>query len=290
MLHQGFIRQSTSSFCMPILLVKKHGGSRRFCINNRTLNRRTMKDKFPIPIVDELLNDLHGTRFFTKLDLRSIYHQVLVHPADIEKVVFWMHHGHFEFLVMPLGLTNAPAMFQALMNDVLQPFLRYFALVFFDDILMYSSSWSEHLQHVKAVLEVLCPQGLHHKRSKCAFDTSFVAYLGHIISMHGMAMDSDKVEAVTSWPTRSVCGLHGFLGLAGYCCKFSWDYGVIVVPLTKLLKKDGFLWLDKTDHAFNELNMPSLPHQCCRSPLSTMASSSNATHQALALMWTPGIL
>jgi hypothetical protein len=151
-------------------------------------------------MVDELLDELHGAHYFTKLNLRSGYHQVRMFTKDIDKTAFRTHHGHYEFLVMPFGLSNAPATFQALMNDVLCPYLQRFILVFFYDILIYSSSWAKHLQHISIVLNELRAHLLHLKRSKCSFGAPSVAYLGHVISEAGVTMDADKVEAVSAWP------------------------------------------------------------------------------------------
>jgi hypothetical protein len=193
MLTQGVIRPSSSVFAAPILLIKKSDGSWWFCFDYQALNAKIVCDKFPIPVIEELLDELRGATFFSMLDLRFGYHQVLMHGDDMEKTTFRTHEGLFEFLVMQFGLTNGPATFQALMNDVLWPFLHQFMLVFFNDILIFSSSWSKHLRHLHLVFSKLHKHALFVKRSKCAFGERIVAYLGHVISADDVTMDAAKV-------------------------------------------------------------------------------------------------
>jgi hypothetical protein len=177
-----------------------------------------------------------------------------MHPDDIAKTAFRTHHGHFEFLVMPFGLSNAPATFQALMNDVLSPYLRRFVLFFFDDILIYSSSWAEHLQHMAIIFNELRAHHLHLKRSKCSLGMTSIVYLGHVISAEGVAMDADKVTAVAAWPTpQSPRALRGFLGLAGYYRKFIREFGLIAAPMTRLMRRDTFSWDAEATEAFQTL-------------------------------------
>ncbi|WKA08858.1 hypothetical protein VitviT2T_026543 [Vitis vinifera] len=262
MLNAGLIQPSTSHFSSPVLLVKKKDGTWRFCTDYRALNAATVKDRFPILTVDDMLDKLHRAAFFTKLDLKAGYHQIRVSTPDIPKTAFRTHNGHYEYLVMPFGLCNAPSTFLAIMNSIFRPYLRKFILVFFYDILIYSPTWEQHLEHVQLTLAVLRQHQFYIKMSKCAFGKQELEYLGHIITHRGVKVDEKKIEAMVAWPRPSnITELRGFLGLTGYYHKFVQGYGLIARQLTNLLKKGKFQWNDEAEAAFLALKqaMTSTP-------------------------------
>jgi hypothetical protein len=213
LLAKGLITTSTSPFSNPVLLVLKKDGSWQFCVDYRRLNALTIKNSFPMPLIKEILDELAGTKYFTKLDMRSGYHQVRMQVGDEYKTAFKTHQGHYQFRVIPFGLTNAPATFQCIMNEVLAPFLRKFVMVFLDDILIYSPSLEAHLEHVKLVLGKLREHQLYMKRSKCSFAQQKLEYLVHIISVEGVSTNPKKTADMLNWlvPT-TVTELRGFFG------------------------------------------------------------------------------
>jgi hypothetical protein len=251
----GFIRPSKSPFGAPILFVKKKDGTMRMCIDYRALNRITVKNSYPLPRVDELFDRLQGARYFSKIDLRSGYHQIRIAPEDVPKTAFRTRYGHYEFMVLPFGLTNAPATFMHLMHQTMRPLLDECALVFLDDILIYSRTLEDHQQHVRRVLDALREQKLYAKESKCEFFKHEVEFLGHRVGRDGVRMMEDKVQAIREWPTpRSVRDVRAFLGTAGYYRKFIRDFSTIAAPLSELTKDSvKFEWAAPHESAFVQL-------------------------------------
>lgn len=187
------------------------------CDNYCALNKITVKDRYPILVIDELLDELHGAMLFSKLDLRSGYHQIKVTEADLPKIAFHTHDGHYEFLVMPFGLSNAPSSFQGLMNEVFRPILHKFVLVFFDDILIYNNTIKEHLDHLDRYFNRHTNITYLSRKKKCCFAQPFVEYLGKIISAKGVQVDPSKTKAMQHWPKPSTLkALQDFLGLTRY--------------------------------------------------------------------------
>jgi Reverse transcriptase (RNA-dependent DNA polymerase)/RNase H-like domain found in reverse transcriptase len=255
LLKNGSIEPSLSPFGAPVIFIKKKDGDLRMCIDYRALNNITIKNRFPIPLIDDLTDRLHGAAWFTKIDLRSGYNQVRIHEEDVEKTAFRTRYGHYQYRVMPFGLTNAPATFQALVQDILRPLLDKSVIVYIDDILIYSKNEEEHQRHIRQVLEILRKHQLYGKINKCEFFKNSVEYLGHIISATGIATDPKKVDTIKDWPEpRNLKELQSFLGLCNYYRHFVAQYSKIAAPLTDLTQKDiRYQWTDLTREAMQEL-------------------------------------
>ncbi|KAA0025802.1 pol protein [Cucumis melo var. makuwa] len=227
LLDKGFIRPSASPWGAPVLFVKKKDESMRLYIDYRELNKVTVKNRYPLPRIDDLFDQLQGATVFSKIDLRSGYHQLRIRDSDIPKTAFRSRYGHYEFIVMSFGLTNAPAVFMDLMNRVFKDFLDSFVIVFIDDILIYSKTEAEHEEHLRQVLETLRANRLYAKFSKCEFWLKKVSFLGHVVSSEGVSVDPAKIEAVTNWPRPSTVNeIRSFLGLASYYRRFVEDFSL----------------------------------------------------------------
>ncbi|XP_022023527.1 uncharacterized protein LOC110923773 [Helianthus annuus] len=254
LLDKGFIRESMSPCAVPALLVPKPGGAYRMCIDSRAVNKITIKYRFPIPRFEDLLDQLHGASVFSKIDLRSGYHQIRMRPGDEWKTAFKTRDGLYEWMVMPFGLSNAPSTFMRLMNQVFKPLIGHCVVVYFDDILVFSQNVQHHLSHLRQVFTILHDQKLYANRTKCHFLSSEVLFLGFLISQQGIRMDESKIEAITSWPTpTSVHEVRSFHGLASFYRRFIRNFSSIVAPMTNCLKGHTFVWTNAANHAFEEL-------------------------------------
>ncbi|GJS78266.1 putative nucleotidyltransferase, ribonuclease H [Tanacetum coccineum] len=247
-----------------MLFVKKKDGSFRMCIDYRELNKLTVKNRYPLPRIDDLFDQLQGSQFFLKIDLRTGYHQLIVHEDDILKTAFRTLYGHFEFTVMPFGLTNAPAIFMDLMNRVCRPYLDKFVIVFIDDILIYSKIQDEHVQHLRLALELLKKEKLYAKFSKCEFWLREVQFLRHVINGNGIYVDPSKIEAIKNWKApRTLTKVRSFLVLVGYYRRFIENFSKIANPLTILTQKSKtFNWGEEQELAFQ-----TLKDKLCNAPV-----------------------
>ncbi|KAL4017181.1 hypothetical protein IC575_024857 [Cucumis melo] len=254
LVNKGYIRPSVSPLAVPVLFVKKKDGILKLCIDYRQLNKVTIRNKYPFPRIDDLFDQLRGAALFSKIDLRSGYHQLKVRESDIAKPTFRMRYGHYEFRVMPCGLTNALAVFMDLMNRIFHQYLVQFVIMFIDDILVYSVDREAHEEHLRIVLKTLRDKQLYAKFSKCEFWLEQIVFFGHVVSTKGVSVDPQKVEAVVNWdrPT-SATEVRSFLGLAGYYRRFIQYFSRLALPLTALTRKNAkFEWSDKCEQSFEE--------------------------------------
>nr|GFA27655.1 putative reverse transcriptase domain-containing protein [Tanacetum cinerariifolium] len=269
--NKGFIRPSSSPWGASVLFVNKKDGSFRMCIDYRELYKLTIKNRYLLPRIDDLFDQLQGSSVYSKIDLRSGYHQLRIREKDIPITAFRTCYGHYEFQVMPFGLTNAPAVFMDLMNRVCRPFPDKFMIVFIDDILIYSKNKKEHEEYLRIILELLQKEKRYAKFSKCKFWLDSVKFLGHVINSQGVHVDPTKVEAIKSWTDpKSPTEVRQFLGLAGYYRRFIEGFSLIAKPLTKLTQKNKtYEWGEEEDEAFQLLK-----DKLCSAPILALIEGS----------------
>ena len=255
MLEHGFIRPSQSPWGSPVLFVPKKDGGLRFCVDYRWLNKRTIRNRYPLPLPEEMMDRLRGSQVFSKIDLRSGYWQMPVRDEDVPKTAFRTRWGSYEFLVMPFGVTNAPSQFMHLVQDVLREYLDDFVIVFIDDILIFSRTTEEHCKHLRLVFKRLAEQQVYAKASKCLIHVKELEFLGQWITTRGVAPVKGKLNAVRAWETPiNVKDIRSFLGFANYYRRFVPGYASIASPLTMLTKKDvQWHWGPLQRKAFEDL-------------------------------------
>lgn len=253
LLTQGAIVPSSSPFSAPVLFVKKKDGSLRLCVDYRLLNQQTIKNRFPLPVIDDLIDSLGGAKFFSKLDLMAGYHQIRIDPQDEFKTAFSTRWGHYQFRVMPFGLTNAPATFKSFMNEILSPYLNKFVVVYLDDILIFSQSLTDHRKHLRMVLDVLRTHRLIAKKSKCELFTKDTTFLGFQLSDRGIRPLEDKIASIREFPVPNTTKkAMSFLGLASFYRRFIPQFSKIAGPLYDFVH-DKAKWSSAQEISFETL-------------------------------------
>jgi len=262
LLYKGHIRESLSPCAVPALLTPKKDSTWRMCVDSRAINKITVRYRFPIPRLDDLLDQLSGAIIFSKLDLKSGYHQIRIRPGDEWKTAFKTRDGLYEWLVMPFGLSNAPSTFMRVMNEICRPFIGKFLVVYFDDILIYSTSHNLHVQHLREVLTVLRREKFFAAANKCVFMTDRVIFLGYVVSKDGISVDESKVEAILNWPVpRNIHEVRSFHGLVSFYRRFIPNFSILMAPITDCMKAGNFLWTEVASEAFQQVKqkMTSAP-------------------------------
>jgi hypothetical protein len=247
LLDKEYIRPSISPWGVPVLFMKKKENNLRLCTGYRQLKKMTIKNKYPLPRINDLFDQVCGANIFSKLDLRSSYHQVRIKDEDINKPAFQTRYGHYEFVVIPFGLTNSPTTFMCLMNNIFSQYLDKFLVVFIDDILVYSKTKEEHDERLRIVLQTLRKHKLYTKFNKCDFYQKEIQYLGHVISSEGIVIDPEKINAIMEWPIpKDVADIRSFMGITRYYRRFIEGFSKMFYLITSLQKKGTkFNWSQK---------------------------------------------
>jgi hypothetical protein len=268
LLDKGLVRESLSPCAVPTVLSPKKDGGWRMCTDSRAINKITIRYRFPLPRMDDLMDCLSGANYFSKIDLKSGYHQIRMREGDEWKTTFKTNEGLYEWLVMPFGLTNAPSTFMRLMNEVLREFIGKFVVVYLDDILIYSKTKAEHLKHLAIVMRRLQQEKLLVNMKKCSFMKTELIYLGFVISANELKMDPEKVEVIKNWPSpRNVFEVRSFHGLASFYRKFIRNFSGISATMMDTVKKrhKTFHWTVEAEKSFNLLKrkITEQPVWCC---------------------------